>query len=178
MLKRLKDLQSEFLVGNSRPFAHLSQNGTNPGSNTSLTSSNKRKREPSTPSGTSDMEHVKSKRSRSSQSLHSSPIPATPPNAAKIVNNEVFLEPSPLSLEVKTLLPPNRSHSSTNTNRNKQAKTDDSFLDLDEGSTSSSWAELEPCIIGKWQVHPLTLASKQIFTLRYLAPLGEYQEVY
>jgi hypothetical protein len=36
---------------------------------------------------------------------------------------------------------------------------------------------MESNIIGAMKIYPLTIAGKQILTLRYLAPLGEYQEV-
>lgn len=53
-----------------------------------------------------------------------------------------------------------------------------STLPLDDcSSTSSSWAEMEPNIIGRWQVFPVNLVMRQIFTLRYVTPLGEYQEM-
>ncbi|KAF5303319.1 hypothetical protein FQA39_LY10058 [Lamprigera yunnana] len=43
-------------------------------------------------------------------------------------------------------------------------------------SSNSSWAELESYMIGNLQLHPPTLATKQILILRYLTPMGEYQE--
>ncbi len=43
--------------------------------------------------------------------------------------------------------------------------------------SNSSWAELESQMIGHFPIHPLTLSVKQVFALRYLAPLAEYQEV-
>jgi len=61
-------------------------------------------------------------------------------------------------------------------NQPKRRKVEEPELD-DCSSTSSSWAELEPNIIGQWQVFPVNLVTRQIFILRYLAPLGEYQEV-
>jgi len=36
---------------------------------------------------------------------------------------------------------------------------------------------MESNIIGMMKIYPLTAASKQVLTLRYLTPLGEYQEV-
>uniref|UniRef100_A0A146LRX2 DDB1-and CUL4-associated factor-like 1 n=1 Tax=Lygus hesperus TaxID=30085 RepID=A0A146LRX2_LYGHE len=42
--------------------------------------------------------------------------------------------------------------------------------------SNSSWAEMETFVIGSVQMHPLTLATKQMFILRYLTPMGEYQE--
>lgn len=44
--------------------------------------------------------------------------------------------------------------------------------------SSSSWVEMESNIIGTMKIYPLTPASKQVLSLRYLTPLGEYQEVY
>lgn len=43
--------------------------------------------------------------------------------------------------------------------------------------SNSSWAEMETLIIGNVQIYPPTLATKQMFILRYLTPMGEYQEV-
>lgn len=45
------------------------------------------------------------------------------------------------------------------------------------GETSnSSWAELESFMIGTVQIFPPTLATRQILILKYLSPMGEYQE--
>ncbi len=60
----------------------------------------------------------------------------------------------------------------------KRRKVIGDTTEIEECSTSSSWAELSSNIIGSWQVFPVNLVTRQIFTLRYLAPLGEYQEVY
>lgn len=43
-------------------------------------------------------------------------------------------------------------------------------------ASNSSWAELESYMIGTLQLYPPTLATKQILILRYLTPMGEYQE--
>ncbi|ODN04546.1 Protein mahjong [Orchesella cincta] len=59
----------------------------------------------------------------------------------------------------------------------KRRKMSTSLLIDDCSSTSSSWAEMEPNIIGQWQVFPVNLVTRQIFTLRYVTPLGEYQEM-
>ncbi|XP_054275283.1 protein mahjong-like isoform X2 [Macrosteles quadrilineatus] len=42
--------------------------------------------------------------------------------------------------------------------------------------SNSSWAELEPFVIGNVQMYPPTLATRQYFILKYLTPMGEYQE--
>ncbi|XP_054925272.1 DDB1- and CUL4-associated factor 1 isoform X1 [Dermacentor andersoni] len=43
--------------------------------------------------------------------------------------------------------------------------------------SNSSWAELEPLMIGSQQVFPLTVEMQQRLILQYLTPLGEYQEL-
>lgn len=43
--------------------------------------------------------------------------------------------------------------------------------------SNSSWAEMETFVIGNVQMYPPTLVTKQMFILRYLTPMGEYQEV-
>ncbi|KAG7188404.1 hypothetical protein KM043_008052 [Ampulex compressa] len=45
-----------------------------------------------------------------------------------------------------------------------------------EGNSNSSWAEMESYVIGNVQIHPPTLATRQMLILRYLTPMGEYQE--
>ncbi|XP_045489571.1 protein mahjong isoform X2 [Pieris rapae] len=45
-----------------------------------------------------------------------------------------------------------------------------------ETSSNSSWVEMETYVIGNIQIHPLTDATKQMLILRYLTPMGEYQE--
>ena len=45
-----------------------------------------------------------------------------------------------------------------------------------EGS-NSCWAEMEPLVIGTYQMYPLTVEMQQRLVLHYLQPMGEYQEV-
>ncbi|XP_072941245.1 protein mahjong [Epargyreus clarus] len=47
---------------------------------------------------------------------------------------------------------------------------------IHETSSNSSWAEMETYVIGNIQIHPPTDATKQMLILRYLTPMGEYQE--
>ncbi|PSN42103.1 DDB1- and CUL4-associated factor 1 [Blattella germanica] len=42
--------------------------------------------------------------------------------------------------------------------------------------SNSSWAEMENYVIGNIQIYPPTLATRQMLILRYLTPMGEYQE--
>lgn len=43
--------------------------------------------------------------------------------------------------------------------------------------SGNSWQEVEQFVIGSWQVYPLTRKIEQILILKYLTPMGEYQEV-
>ncbi|KAL3283033.1 hypothetical protein HHI36_006192 [Cryptolaemus montrouzieri] len=43
-------------------------------------------------------------------------------------------------------------------------------------TSNSSWAELESFMIGTVQIYPPIQATRQILILRYLTPMGEYQE--
>lgn len=43
-------------------------------------------------------------------------------------------------------------------------------------SSNSSWAEMESFMIGCIQIHPITPVTSQVLILRYLVPVGEYQE--
>jgi len=43
-------------------------------------------------------------------------------------------------------------------------------------NSSSSWAEMELNIIGHFEVFPISLQTKQIYILRLLTPLAEYQD--
>ncbi|XP_066157890.1 protein mahjong isoform X2 [Euwallacea fornicatus] len=43
-------------------------------------------------------------------------------------------------------------------------------------TSNSNWAELETFMIGSIQMFPPTIATRQILILRYLTPIGEYQE--
>uniref|UniRef100_A0ABD2WU61 LisH domain-containing protein n=1 Tax=Trichogramma kaykai TaxID=54128 RepID=A0ABD2WU61_9HYME len=45
-----------------------------------------------------------------------------------------------------------------------------------ECNSNSSWAEMESYVIGSIQVYPASLATMQMLILRYLTPMGEYQE--
>lgn len=42
--------------------------------------------------------------------------------------------------------------------------------------SNSSWAEMESQLIGHFPIFPLTLSAQQVFILRYLQPLAEYQD--
>lgn len=44
--------------------------------------------------------------------------------------------------------------------------------------SNSSWADIQPYVIGSYSLEPLSLGMKQRLILQYLTPMGEYQEVY
>ena len=43
--------------------------------------------------------------------------------------------------------------------------------------SNSSWADIEPYMIGSSKVYPLSDEMKQRFILQYLTPMGDYQEL-
>lgn len=43
--------------------------------------------------------------------------------------------------------------------------------------SNSSWADVEPFMIGSSQMFPLNVEMKQRFILQYLTPMGDYQEL-
>ena len=43
-------------------------------------------------------------------------------------------------------------------------------------NSNSSWAEMELDVIGHFEIYPITLQASQIFILRLLKPLAEYQD--
>ncbi|XP_049859557.1 DDB1- and CUL4-associated factor 1-like [Schistocerca gregaria] len=81
----------------------------------------------------------------------------------QLVNNQECGENSVMSPPLTT---PARSASTTNTPANTSASE----------HSNSSWAEMESYVIGNMQMYPPTLSTRQILILRYLTPMGEYQE--
>ncbi|XP_047741540.1 DDB1- and CUL4-associated factor 1 [Hyalella azteca] len=57
---------------------------------------------------------------------------------------------------------------------NSSALMNSSFLNSD--CSNSSWAEMSSYILGSYQMHPVTRDTKVLFILKYLRPVGEYQE--
>ncbi|CAL4121266.1 unnamed protein product, partial [Meganyctiphanes norvegica] len=47
---------------------------------------------------------------------------------------------------------------------------------LNSDCSNSSWAELSGYIMGKYQMFPINKDTQQMFILKYLRPVGEYQE--
>lgn len=61
-------------------------------------------------------------------------------------------------------------------NLQKSPQNSNMHSTLLEGNSNSSWAEMESYVIGSVKLYPLTLATSQMLILRYLTPMGEYQE--
>lgn len=83
---------------------------------------------------------------------------------------------------------PNRSkrtlsvNTSPDMNKRRRLSSPISFSALSPSNynsecSNSSWAEVEPYMIGFSKVHPLTEEMKQRFILQYLTPMGDYQEM-
>ena len=51
------------------------------------------------------------------------------------------------------------------------------FAVSEADQSNSSWAEMQPYVIGSYSMEPLTTTMKQRMILQYLIPMGEYQEV-
>ncbi|UYV76206.1 VPRBP [Cordylochernes scorpioides] len=54
---------------------------------------------------------------------------------------------------------------------------DDTFFKTPVKRRKSSWAEIEPYMIGSCHIYPVTPQVRTRFILRYLVPMGEYQEL-
>lgn len=106
-------------------------------------------------------------------------IMSPPQTIPKITNNSVNLQITPSNKQSGQ-----QSTRSTNIKSAKPAsqkspnlsQTNNTPSMLLEGNSNSSWAEMESYVIGNIQMHPPTLATRQMLILRYLTPMGEYQE--
>ncbi|KAL2722494.1 protein mahjong [Vespula squamosa] len=106
-------------------------------------------------------------------------IMSPPQTIPKITNNSVNLQITPSNKQSGQ-----QSTRSTNVKSAKPAlqkspnlsQTNNTPSMLLEGNSNSSWAEMESYVIGNIQMHPPTLATRQMLILRYLTPMGEYQE--
>ncbi|CAH0556965.1 unnamed protein product [Brassicogethes aeneus] len=159
MLQRLRRLRSssEFVNNgpgnsNSRPFAHLSALKSPPYRSELFS--------PTSSHG--------SKRPRENGIL-------SPPGPG-VSSMSKPCEPPPLNTS---------SESSECSRRKKMRLTEDAAVTFSDSSpqkgifsetSNSSWAELESFMIGTVQMFPPTIVTRQILILRYLTPMGEYQE--
>ncbi|EZA61461.1 Protein VPRBP [Ooceraea biroi] len=94
-------------------------------------------------------------------------IPKTPNSS---VNSQVT--PS----KQGSLQSPRMANARCNLQKSILSQSSSAHSTLLEGNSNSSWAEMESYVIGNVQMYPPTLATRQILILRYLSPMGEYQE--
>lgn len=100
------------------------------------------------------------------------PVIMSPPlSIPKSTNNSINSQVTPSKQSNSTKI----ANVPVSARRNLQ-KLPSTHLTLLEGNSNSSWAEMESYVIGNIQMHPLTLATRQMLILRYLTPMGEYQE--
>lgn len=95
----------------------------------------------------------------------------------KAVNNSTNSQVTPSKNQNSRITPPTSISTSTRSNLSRSLIQNSSTPStLLEGNSNSSWAEMESYVIGNVQIHPPTLATRQMLILRYLTPIGEYQE--
>lgn len=102
----------------------------------------------------------------------------SPPLSVPKTNNSLISQVTPCKQQ-SGLQPTLRIASipvSVRCNLQKLSGLSQSSSSLLENNSNSSWAEMESYVIGNVQMHPPTLATRQMLILRYLTPMGEYQE--
>lgn len=102
----------------------------------------------------------------------------SPPMAIpKTPNHSTNSQSTPSKLQNSRATPPRPVTTPAKSNLTRSLSQSSSTPSmLLEGNSNSSWAELESYVIGNVQIHPPTLATRQMLILRYLTPMGEYQE--
>ncbi|XP_066598075.1 protein mahjong [Prorops nasuta] len=206
MLKRLHKLQEKAhedrqAVANCRPFAHFGQSRSNCGENDNKIIPGKRKaRDKKKENGLlksplkelfySDEEDfgqntedipLSKKIKIDSDTEPNTPIKnnessypeimSPPLSIPKTVNSSNQITPSKNSIPTRNFSTSAKANLSKTLSQNNMMSSS-----LLEGNSNSSWAELESYVIGNVQIHPPTLATRQMLILRYLTPMGEYQE--
>ncbi|XP_018348236.1 PREDICTED: protein mahjong [Trachymyrmex septentrionalis] len=133
----------------------------------------------------SDMPAIKRKKSNSScetpvKNNEFYPKIMSPPlSIPKTVNNHINLQVTPSkqsSLQSTRILNVPVSARCNLQKLSNLSQNSNIHLTLLEGNSNSSWAEMESYVIGNVQMYPPTLATRQMLILRYLTPMGEYQE--
>lgn len=196
MLKRLHKLQEKaqeerVAAANARPFAHLSQNRDDPEKKTTPGKRKVRDKgssENGSASNNSEDEVLsspESQRRAKKQKSEQTPI--------KDSDNASFTEMMSPPLAIPRVNGTNGSQGSTpskSTQSNStpvSARANSIRMNLSrslnttpsgtlETNSNSSWAEMESHVIGNMQIYPPTLATREMLILRYLTPMGEYQE--
>lgn len=170
MLKRLRQLQNTRDTSHdssvSRPFAHLAVNANEEikKSASENPSESPKHKTPTTPqeNGFMSPPHLLSPTMPTEHEFQTpNKVENTSDTEPGSARKKLRLDSeSPQSNHNQNLYGPNR----TNTN-----------ISMCETS-NSSWAELESYVIGSIQMFPPTHSTRQMLILRYLTPMGEYQE--
>jgi len=103
-----------------------------------------------------------------------SPPLSIPKTANSSINSQVT--PSKHNNSSQSTRITNASSVRCNLQKSILSQSSSTHSTLLEGNSNSSWAEMESYVIGNVQMHPPTLATQQMLILRYLTPMGEYQE--
>ncbi|XP_066992783.2 protein mahjong isoform X2 [Anabrus simplex] len=156
MLKRLHKLQAKAAEERqqvaARPFAHLGH------TNRDVESDNKKALNSSRTKRKAESHHKENGGLKYRSPLASPPLMNSPP-------------PCDIHMEVEG------GHINGSLLRIENGKK---IKEIEDGAASecsnSSWAEMESYVIGNIQIYPPTLATRQMLILRYLTPMGEYQE--
>ncbi|XP_012270857.1 DDB1- and CUL4-associated factor 1 isoform X2 [Orussus abietinus] len=206
MLQRLHKLQEKAqedrqAMANARPFAHLGQNRSTSGDSETKGTPGKRKvREKRRENGVlkspthaslSDEEELEnpdeappSKKLKSDSESDATPGVTPVKNNANSSYPEIMSPPLavpkvPPSKNQNSRVTPPRSIAASTPLRSCLSRTSsqqNAPSNNVECNSNSSWAEMESYVIGNVQIHPPTLATRQMLILRYLTPMGEYQE--
>ncbi|XP_042233181.1 DDB1- and CUL4-associated factor 1-like isoform X2 [Homarus americanus] len=111
-----------------------------------------------------------------SESISTAPL--TNGEEAKHASDALESTPKNIKNSHSCATPPKNSNTSATFNifgSPKQARESCDPL-LNSDCSNSSWAELSSYIVGTYQMFPMTRDTQQIFVLKYLRPIGEYQE--
>ncbi|XP_050590494.1 protein mahjong isoform X2 [Bombus affinis] len=193
------------LAANSRPFAHFGQDrnsggdGENKGVPGKRKVREKRKENEILKSSNHSNYFSEEEEDCAQSSEDSAPLPKKKKSDTEcetpVKNNTVYPEimSPPLSVpknsNLNNQVTPSKAQSTHNRSLNassvrcnlqKNSSLNQSSTTLStsllEGNSNSSWAEMESYVIGNIQMHPPTLGTRQMLILRYLTPMGEYQE--
>lgn len=198
MLKRLHGLQSQAqeerlaAMNSSRPFAHLGSK-SEPKPDSVSTPTVKKKKTDTSPFGSSKDNGLMSPphwnsgpTTLSSNGERTEKRPSKDEDSSKSVSKSIIPileEDLPDGVRVLPLSTPGRESHRGPIMSPPHSIPQHSILRSPYHTSSnisecsnSSWAEMENYVIGSIQMYPLNIATQQMFILRYLTPMGEYQE--
>nr|XP_031831732.1 protein mahjong isoform X2 [Nomia melanderi] len=179
MLQRLHKLQEKAqenrqLAANNRPFAHFGKDRNSGGDGENKGVPGKRKvREKRKENGVLKSPNHSNCFSEEEDDYLPSPDDSVP--LPKKKKNDTECE-TPAQSTHSTHRPSNSPRYNLSKNSAPLLQSSSTPSTLLEGNSNSSWAEMESYVIGNMQIHPPTLSTRQMLILRYLTPMGEYQE--